>query len=59
MLVIRILALLALVGIGGALAAWMLTGNPKYRQWAWRFFLAALAILSLLLGLLVFERLFL
>ena len=57
MVAVRLFALLALLGIGGTLLAWMVTGNPKYRQWAWYCFQAGVLILLVLLGLFVFERL--
>ncbi len=59
MLVIRLFGVLALIGIGGALIAWMLTGNPRYRRWAWNFFRAGLIVVFVFLALLALERVFL
>ncbi|MGL1832411.1 hypothetical protein ACKVEX_02255 [Rhodocyclaceae bacterium SMB388] len=58
MLAVRIFALLALLGIGGSLIAWMLTGNVKYRHWAWYCFQGAVLILLVLFGMFAFERIF-
>ncbi len=56
MLIVRLFALLALIGVGGSLLAWMITGNTRYRQWAWNCFQAAIAILLILLVLFAIER---
>lgn len=58
MLVVRIFAVLALIGIGGSLLAWMLTGDAKYRRWAWVCFQAGVTILLVIFGVFVFERIF-
>jgi len=58
MLVIRLVAMLAVIGIGGSLVAWMLTGNPKYRRWAWNCFRAGLVVLFVFLALFALERVF-
>ncbi|WP_332672842.1 hypothetical protein [Aromatoleum sp.] len=59
MLVIRLFGVLALIGIGGSLIAWMLTGNLRYRLWAWNFFRAGLIVVFVFLALLALERVFL
>lgn len=59
MLVIRLFGVLALIGIGGSLIAWMLTGNPRYRLWAWNCFRAGLVVVFVFLALLALERVFL
>lgn len=56
MIVTRILALLALLGIGGSLIAWMLTGNPRYRDWAWTLLKVTLAILLVIFLFFAIER---
>lgn len=56
MIIVRIFALLALLGIGGSLIAWMLTGNPKYRRWAWGLLQAGVAILLILFLLFAIDR---
>jgi len=58
MLVIRLFGVLALIGIGGSLIAWMLTGNPRYRLWAWNFFRGGLIVVFVFLALLALERVF-
>lgn len=58
MIVVRVLALIALLGIGGSLLAWMLTGEVKYRRWAWLCFQAGIAVLLVLFGVFAFERVF-
>ena len=57
MLVLRIVALLAVIAIGVAVLAWVFTGNRKYLHIAWRIFQFALAAILLFLALLFFERL--
>lgn len=58
MLIIRLFGMLALIGIGGSLVLWMLTGNPRYRAWAVKSFRAMLVIIVVFLMLLALERLF-
>jgi hypothetical protein len=58
MLVIRLFGMLALIGIGGSLIAWMLTGDVRYRRWAWNFFRAAVVVVFVFLALLALERVF-
>jgi hypothetical protein len=48
--------LLAVLGIGGSLLLWLLTGNPRYRLWAWKAFRIALVVLFVFLALFVLER---
>ena len=57
MLILRIVALLAVIGMGVAAMAWVFTGNRKYLKVAWRIFQAALVAALLFLVLLFFERL--
>ena len=56
MLFIRLFALAALIAIGGALLAWVLTGNPRYRQVAWNLVIGALGIILLILLVFVADR---
>ncbi|NMF87485.1 hypothetical protein [Aromatoleum petrolei] len=58
MLVIRLFAILAVIGIGGSLVAWLLTGNPRYRLWAWNCFRAGIVVLFVFLALFALERVF-
>ena len=57
MLVLRIVALLAVIGMGVAAMSWVFTGNRKYLRVAWRIFQFALAAILVFLALLFFERL--
>ena len=57
MLVLRIVALLAVISVGVAVLAWVFTGNRKYLRVAWRVFQFALAATLLFLAILFFERL--
>lgn len=56
MLFIRLFALAALFAIGGTLLAWVLTGNPRYRQVAWNLVIGALGIILLILLVFVADR---
>ncbi len=56
MLIMRLLLLLAVLGIGGSLLLWMLTGNPRYRTWAWKAFRVAAVAIFLLLAMFALER---
>lgn len=58
MLVIRFLLVLAVIAIGASLVAWLLTGNVRYRDWAWRSFRAALVVVLVFLALIALERVF-
>lgn len=57
MFVIRLVALAALLAIGGAVLAWLLTGNPRYRRVAWNITLGGLVTLLVVLMVFVAERL--
>jgi len=57
MFVIRLAAVLALVSIGGALVLYLLTGDPRYRAWAWRFTRVGVVVLLVFIALLFIERL--
>lgn len=56
MLIIRVLVVLALLSIGGALIAWMLTGDRRFLKWALRAFQAGLVVVFGFLALLFIER---
>ena len=58
MIIIRLIALAALFAIGGAVLAWLVTGNPRYRQMAWNITLGGLLALLAVLLIFVVERLF-
>lgn len=57
MLVLRIVALLAVIAVGVSVLGWAFTGNRKYLRFAWRIFQIALAGILAFLLLLFFERL--
>lgn len=56
MLIMRLFMLLAVLGIGGSVILWMLTGDPRYRAWAWKAFRIALIVLFVFLALFALER---
>jgi hypothetical protein len=56
-LVLRIVALLAVIGMGVAVMSWVFTGNRRYLKVAWRIFQFGLAAILVFLALLFFERL--
>ncbi len=56
MLILRILGLLAVLGIGGSLVLWILTGDARYRVWAWKAFRVALVLILAILALFALER---
>ena len=57
MLLIRLLAILAVLAMVACLAAWLFTGNRKYFRFGLRLLKAALAVVLLVFGLMVLERL--
>ena len=57
MLLLRIVALLAVLAIGVLALSWLFTGERRYLKFAWRVFLAALVLALGFLLLLLFERL--
>ncbi len=56
MLILRILGLLAVLGIGGSLVLRILTGDARYRVWAWKAFRVALVLILAILALFALER---
>ncbi|MDX5364264.1 MAG: hypothetical protein LPJ91_08940 [Pseudazoarcus pumilus] len=57
MLAFRLILLAALLAIGGAMVAWFLTGNPRYKRMAWNITLGGLLALLAVLLIFVAERL--
>ena len=57
MLVLRIVALLAVIAVGVLVLSWVLTGNRRYLRFALRVFQVSLAAILVFLALLFFERL--
>lgn len=56
MFAIRLVGALALVMVGGSLILYLLSGNPRYRHWAWVFTRVGLVALLVFLALLLVER---
>lgn len=56
MLIMRLLLLLAVLGVGGSVILWLLTGNPRYRAWAWKIFRVAVVVVLAVMALFVIER---
>lgn len=57
MLLIRIIGLLAALGIGALVLMYMVSGERRYLRIAWRAFKYALVLVLITLGLFFFERL--
>lgn len=57
MLLIRLLAILAVLALAGTFAAWLLTGNRKYLHMGLKLLKVALAVILLFFGLMILERL--
>lgn len=56
MLVLRLVILLTALGIGVSLVLWLLTGQSRYRRWAWVMFRLGLVFILVVLGLFALER---
>lgn len=56
MLVMRLVGLLLVLGIAGAVLLWLLTGNPRYRVLALKIFRAGLVAMFVFLSLFAIER---
>lgn len=57
MLVLRLVGVLALIGIVGAIALYLFTRNRRYLTFAWRVFQFAFVFLLVFLALYLLERL--
>lgn len=57
MLIMRLLLLLAVLGIGGAMLLWLVTGQPQWRLRAWKALRIALVVVFVYLALFALERL--
>ena len=57
MLVLRFVALLAVIAVAGLVLTWLLSGNRRYLRAAWRVFQVVLALCLVFLAILFFERL--
>lgn len=56
MLIMRILLLFAVLAIGGSVILWSLTGDPRYKAWAWKAFRVTVLMLFVFLALFAIER---
>ncbi|MDR2015065.1 MAG: hypothetical protein LBP99_05515 [Azoarcus sp.] len=56
MLLARILGMLLCLGIGASLILWMLTGQSRYKAWAWNIFRIGVAAAFVILALFALER---
>ena len=56
MLLLRVIAILAVLGIGSSIAAWIVTRQERYLVLAWRIGKGALVIALMLMALLAAER---
>ena len=56
MWLMRSLAVLTLIAVGGGVTAYLLTRNPKYIQFSWRLFRYSLIVALLFFALLILER---
>lgn len=56
MLIMRLAILFAVLAIGGSLVLWLLTGNVRYRVWAWKAFRIAVVVIFVFFALLLTER---
>lgn len=56
MLIMRLLLLLAMLGVGGSVILWLLTGNPRFKVWAWKIFRVAVVLLFAFFALFAIER---
>ncbi|PTD95662.1 hypothetical protein [Pseudothauera lacus] len=58
MIIVRLLFVFAALSVGASLLAWLLTGNVRYRHWAWNITRGALAAIVAVLLLFALERTF-
>jgi hypothetical protein len=56
MLLLRIVGLLAALAIGASVVMYIVTGDRRYRRFAWQLFKITLFFVALVLVLLFFER---
>ena len=58
MLVLRIVGFLLLIAMGGSLVTYLLTRNRRYLTFAWQILKYGMLMASIVLALMLFERLF-
>ncbi len=56
MLILRLLAVVAVLAVAGGVVAYLLTRNPKYLNFSWRVFRYSLIVALLVFALMVLER---
>ena len=56
MWLLRLLAVLTVIAVGGGVAAYLLTRNPMYLNFSWRLFRYSLLVALLVFALLIIER---
>lgn len=56
MLVLRLIAVLVLIGVPASLGLYAVTRERRYLRFAWRFFLVALALALLVMAFYAAER---
>ena len=56
MLIMRFMLLLAVLGVGGAMVLWLLTGKTQYRSWACKIFRVSVMLVFAVLALFAIER---
>jgi hypothetical protein len=56
MLLLRIVGLLAALAIGASVVIYIVTGDRRYRRFAWQLFKITLFFVALVLALMFFER---
>ena len=56
MLILRVVGVLLVLGVGGSILLWVLTGNRRYRAWAWKIFRVGLVFLLVVMSLFALER---
>lgn len=56
MLILRLLAVVAVLAVAGGVVAYLLTRNARYLDFSWRVFRYALIVALLVFALLILER---
>jgi hypothetical protein len=56
MLILRLLAVVAILAVAGGVVAFLLTRNAKYLNFSWRVFRYSLIVALLVFALMVLER---
>lgn len=56
MLILRLLAVIVVIAVGGGVVAYLLTRNRKYLSFSWRVFRYSLIVALLVFALMILER---